>query len=90
MPLKYELKTAMLSSNNEVGFDSDSITLIVGPNNSGKSCFLREISKIIEQGINTTASIVDRANNPQGNRAALLRPVTLRFYTTVNNALHVN
>jgi predicted ATPase len=46
----FGLKKIILSSNNEIIFSDNSITLIIGPNNSGKSTLLREINNIVKVG----------------------------------------
>lgn len=50
MAIKYVVSSLIFSSREEVNFSDDSITVIVGPNNSGKSSLLREIEQTLKSG----------------------------------------
>jgi len=50
MSVKVSLSSVTLSSDDEIAFKQNGMTLIVGPNNSGKSSFLREIFQTLQIG----------------------------------------
>lgn len=65
MTLKYKLTSVTFSNGDQISFDQDSTILIVGPNNSGKSCFLREIFNVIENGDSQTQGVRKVTKNIQ-------------------------
>ena len=54
MSVKLRISTVTLNSGEEVEFPDSGVTVVVGPNNSGKSSLLREIFQIVQNGLQNT------------------------------------
>ena len=81
------LKFGPSGSSEPIGIDLATMTIFVGPNNSGKSLVLREIQHYIEQGPSISRSIIDgiEVDLPSYDEAESLlrtRKVDLPVHTT--------